>query len=187
MERFLRIWKSDWGNWKSEEALTLSRSQDCWDQLQFLRVHVICCQSVVKKNLEIWWVKKNLIFFWVGNMLCYRAIFLANFSYLHLCSLVVQETGFQSLDGSYQRLLKWYLIPLCLTLSIIRYVSKVKWSNPVKGVAPSPTHWCCSYWKGSLQVALDNGRQLYLLLHIYIYIYIYIGAVCKYFLIGDEK
>ena len=27
---------------------------------------------------------------------------------------------------------KWYLIPPCLTLSIIRYVSKVKWSIPRK-------------------------------------------------------
>ena len=31
---------------------------------------------------------------------------------------------------------KWYLIPSCLTLSIIRYVSRVKWSNPGKGLAP---------------------------------------------------
>ena len=37
---------------------------------------------------------------------------------------------------------KWYLMPPCLTLSIIRYGSRVKWSNPGKGVAPSPTHWC---------------------------------------------
>ena len=40
---------------------------------------------------------------------------------------------------------KWYLIPPCLTLSNIRYVSKVKWSNPGKGVAPSPTPRCRSY------------------------------------------
>ena len=48
---------------------------------------------------------------------------------------------------------KWYLIPPCLTLSNIRYVSRVKWSNPGKGVAPSPTPRCSSYWKGSLLVA----------------------------------
>ena len=40
---------------------------------------------------------------------------------------------------------KWYLIPLCLTLSIIRYVSRVKWNNPGKGVAPSSTPRCSSY------------------------------------------
>ena len=27
---------------------------------------------------------------------------------------------------------KWYLMPPCLTLSIIRYGSRVKWSNPGK-------------------------------------------------------
>ena len=45
----------------------------------------------------------------------------------------------------------------------LRYVSRVKWSNPGKGVAPSPTPRCSSYWKGSLLVTLDYGRQLYLL------------------------
>ena len=40
---------------------------------------------------------------------------------------------------------KWYLIPPCLTLSIIRYVSRVKRSNPRKGVAPSSTSQCSSY------------------------------------------
>ena len=39
---------------------------------------------------------------------------------------------------------------------------KVKWINLWNGVAPSPTPWCCSYWKGSLRVTLDYSRQLYL-------------------------
>ena len=77
------------------------------------------------------------------------------------CSPMIWETWVQSQIKSYQRLLKWYLIPPCLTLSNIRYVSRVKWSNPGKGVAPSPTPWCSSYWKGSLLVTLDYGRQLY--------------------------
>ena len=38
-----------------------------------------------------------------------------------------------------------------------------------EGVAPSPTPWCSSYRKGSLQVTLDYGRQLYFYLYIYIY------------------
>ena len=59
-------------------------------------------------------------------------------------------------------------MPPCLTLSIIRYGSRVKWSNPRKGVAPSPTPWCSSYRKGSLRVTLDYDRQLYLLIIIYI-------------------
>ena len=44
-------------------------------------------------------------------------------------SLMFRVTGIQSLVDSYQRLKKWYLIPSCLTLSIRRYVSRVKWSN----------------------------------------------------------
>ena len=46
-------------------------------------------------------------------------------------------------------------------LNIQQYnVSKVKWSNPGKGVVPSPTPWCRSYWKGSLLVTLDYSHQL---------------------------
>ena len=52
----------------------------------------------------------------------------------------------------------------CLTLSNIRYISSVKWSNPRKRVAPFPTPQCSSYWKGSLLVTLNHCRQLYLLL-----------------------
>ena len=40
---------------------------------------------------------------------------------------------------------------------------KDKCSNPGKEVAPSPTPRCSSYGKGSLLVALDYGRHLYLL------------------------
>ena len=57
---------------------------------------------------------------------------------------------------------KWYLIPSCLTLSNIRYISRVKWSNPGKGVVSSLTPWCSRYWKGSFRVAFDDGCQLYL-------------------------
>ena len=38
------------------------------------------------------------------------------------------------------------MIPPCLTHSIVRYVSRVKWSNTVKGVAPFPIPPCSSYW-----------------------------------------
>ena len=55
---------------------------------------------------------------------------------------------------------KWYLIHPSLTFSSIRLVSRVKLSNPVKGVAPSPKPRCSSYWKGSLLVTLDYGHQI---------------------------
>ena len=35
---------------------------------------------------------------------------------------------------------------------------KGKWSNPGKGVAPSPTPECSSFWKGNLHVTLDNSQ-----------------------------
>ena len=77
------------------------------------------------------------------------------------CSPMIRDTGVQSQVKSYQRLKKWYLMPPCLTLSIIRWGSRVKWNNPGNGVAPSPTPRCSSYWKRSLRVTLDGCRQLY--------------------------
>ena len=47
--------------------------------------------------------------------------------------------------GDIAKTQKWYLVPPCLTLSIIRQGSRIKWSNPGKGVAPSPTFRCRSY------------------------------------------
>ena len=55
---------------------------------------------------------------------------------------MARETWVQSQVESYQRLKKWYLMPPYLTLSIKGYRSRVKWSNPEKGVASSPTPWC---------------------------------------------
>ena len=40
---------------------------------------------------------------------------------------------------------------------------KVKVEQSRKGIVPSPTPRCSSYWKGSLLVSLNYGRQLYLL------------------------
>ena len=40
---------------------------------------------------------------------------------------------------------KWYLMLPCLILSNIRYASRVKWSNPGKGVEPSTTPQYSSY------------------------------------------
>ena len=54
---------------------------------------------------------------------------------------------------------KWYLMPPCLTLSIIRYGSRVKWSNPGKGLAPFITPWCRSYRNRSLRVTLNYSHQ----------------------------
>ena len=68
------------------------------------------------------------------------------------CSPIARETRVQPPVESYQRLKKWYLICPCLTLNIIRYISRVKWSNPRKEVAPFPTPLCSRYWKRILWV-----------------------------------
>ena len=59
-------------------------------------------------------------------------------------------------------------------LNTLQYkvLSRVKWSNPRKGVAPSSTPRCSSYLKGSILVALDYGRQFYLLLMLIVIVYL---------------
>ena len=48
----------------------------------------------------------------------------------------------------------------------VRIKGKVEQSR--EGVAPSPTHWCSSYRKGSLRVTLDYGRQLFTFFYLYL-------------------
>ena len=48
---------------------------------------------------------------------------------------------------------------------------KAKWSNPGKEVAPFPTPWCSSYWKGSFWVALNYGRPSLLIHNWYSYLF----------------
>ena len=65
--------------------------------------------------------------------------------YLYFINLVIDLMSRVFSNGpgypvnSYQGLKKWFLMPPCLTFSIIRYGSRVKWSNPANEVAPSPT------------------------------------------------
>ena len=77
------------------------------------------------------------------------------------CSPMARETCVQSQVESYQRLKKWYLMSPCLTLSIIRYGSRVKGSNPEKWVA-HPLHLCVvAIEKGAFGSPSTKGRQLY--------------------------
>ena len=56
--------------------------------------------------------------------------------------------------------LKMVLDTFLLNTQQYKVHNKVKWSNPGKGVVPSPSPWCSNCWKGSLRVAFDYGRQL---------------------------
>ena len=82
---------------------------------------------------------------------------------------MARESWVQSQVESYQSLKTLYLIPPCLTLSIIMYVSRIKWSNPRKWVAPSQPLSVVAIEKGTF-----GWPQLDTHTHIYIYIYIYI-------------
>ena len=66
---------------------------------------------------------------------------------------------------------EYHSVPPCLTHSIIKYVSRAKWSNPGKRVAPSPTPQI---------VAIETwlfGSPLITITSLYIYIYICV-CVC---------
>ena len=88
---------------------------------------------------------------------------------------MVRETWVQSQVASYQRLSKWYLIPPCLTLSSIRYVSRVKWSNPGKG-CPSLHLGVVAMEKGAFgspSTTVANFTYIYVYMYMYIWVYIY--------------
>ena len=71
------------------------------------------------------------------------------------------------------------------TLSIIRYGSWVKGSNPENGVAPLPTPRCCSCWKESLWNAFDYGHQLFFytcIIEVYVVKFSYLPNFRRYFI-----
>ena len=50
----------------------------------------------------------------------------------------------------------WILLTSKLC-TFAKLLIKSKLDNPEKGIAPSPTSLCCSYWKDTLRVTLDYG------------------------------
>ena len=86
------------------------------------------------------------------------------------------ETRVHTQVESYQRLKKWYLMQLCFTLSNRSNVSRVKWSNPENGVAPSPTPQYSSYWKKELSAhpQLMSANLLNIVSRNYFYLILFI-------------
>ena len=72
---------------------------------------------------------------------------------------LVRETWLQSQVESYQRLKYCTWCRLAKHSALIRWGSRIKWSNHGNGVAPFLTPRCCSYWKGNLQVTLESEEQ----------------------------
>ena len=72
---------------------------------------------------------------------------------------MIRETWIQSQVASYQRLLKWYLIPPCLTLGNIRYLSRVKVEQFWERSSATPLHLGVvaiekgAFWSPSTKVA----------------------------------
>ena len=92
-----------------------------------------------------------------------KRIYIYIYIYIYACTL-------------YQRLLKWYMIPPCLTLSNIRYILRVKWSNPGEELCP-PLHLGVitiekgAFWSLSTTVAKFTRH---ICMYIYMFIYIVI-------------
>ena len=77
------------------------------------------------------------------------------------------ETWVQSQVESYQRHKKWNSMTTCLTIIIIRYGSRVKWSNQGRKVASSQTPLCSTYFV-SPSTTVTNFISLYICLIILI-------------------
>ena len=78
------------------------------------------------------------------------------------CSPMAREIGVRSHVESYKRFKKLYLMSLCLTLSIIRYGSRVKSSNPGKEQSPPLHHGIIANEKGDYR---RNFTYIYLYHH----------------------
>ena len=124
-------------------------------------------QSVKKLMLTVFRDKKRTHHYWFLRRRCDCTQNLLLPTTVAQLILFIQQPSYnirqsvQSQVESYQRFKKCYLMPPCLTLSIIRIKGKLGQSWEV---ASFPTSWCSSYRKGSLRVTLNYGRQLYFLL-----------------------
>ena len=127
----------------------------CWLTIKNLHTSTLCKNWIPPRGLtknNDWWLKRELreLILLECTANDYDGVFFNIWG----CLKWLGDWG--SIPGwVIPKTQKWYLIPPCLTLSITRHVSRVKWNNPGKGVMPSPTPQCCSYWKGTLQFALD--------------------------------
>ena len=91
-------------------------------------------------------------------------MFLNNRATGQMCTVFVNGPGFNP-GRVIPKTQKWYSKLPWLILSVIRYISRVKWSHSGDRVAPFYIRRCCSYWKGSLRVTLDCDLQLFMCLN----------------------
>ena len=92
------------------------------------------CSSYRKGSLRVTLDYGRQLYFTFIYTNTYTLIYIYIYRFIGLVGRVFANSKLvQSQVKSYQRFKKWYLILLCLTLSIIRYVSRVKWSNQGEG------------------------------------------------------
>ena len=137
-----------------------SKIMKLWKPFRPALVKLITEKKIIKTGFEL--INRNLTFWYYPRHTAFR------------------RSSNLSLSGGMSHLRKFYhnymgsipgrVIPktqkMVLDASLlntqhykVRIKGKVEQSR--EGVAPSPTHWCSSYRKGSLRVTLDYGRQLY--------------------------
>ena len=63
---------------------------------------------------------------------------------------------------------KWYFIRPWLAFGTLRWGSRVKWSNPGNGVAPSPTLRCCFYTYICGNIINNNDEKTHFFRKIYL-------------------
>ena len=133
---------------------------------EYLNIRILNNLIVLKycSLLRIYWIEENIyiyIYIYIYIM-CRLGKYV---DYVHIeyrpMSTIVREfaNGLGDL-GSIPGLVIPYTEKMALDASLLntqhyKVRIKGKWSNPGKGVAPSPTPRYRDYWKGSLRVTLD--------------------------------
>ena len=133
--------------------------------------HSIVASGVKPTGLFIIWSRRNfssealLLSVFAGYSSYFCCIFIPNRLIGPVGRVFVNGPGdLGSIPGRVlPKTLKMVLDTSLLNIQQYKVRIEGKWSNPRKGIAPSPTRRCSSYWKGSLLVPLDYGRQLLLL------------------------
>ena len=116
-----------------------------WHFREYSQVMRVCTSLIV---IPHHWHKSDFVHFYIYYLIIYWAIGLMS----RVFANGLGDRG--SVPGWVIPKTQKMVLDIAL-LSIIRWESRVKWSNPGNGIAPSPTPRCRRYLKGSLQVTFN--------------------------------
>ena len=157
--KYIYIYIYDKNKWKVDKPTLTTDSVIFHSLSSFFNKEWNIIESIVSVGLSTF----PLIFSscWIYQNLLYIYIYIYRPVHWHNVPMVL-ETRVQSQVESIQRLKKKMVLDTSLfNTQHYKVGIKGKSSNPGKGVAPSRTPRCSSYWKVSLWVALDNCRPTY--------------------------